>query len=807
MPVLPPTSEPLRDRVRRFRVASALGLFVMVLLCGSTATAQLPIPELEDAPDLRLASADAYRDRLSSARQRIQRSAADREPDMTGLRESLERQLEIAATGTRPRRFDPEAARRLIDSLQRETQLRQEAVDIIKRAEQWLDETPPEPPETATLDEVALAAQEVRRHEATVKRQQQLAKRLRSFGARAPSPLENEDATAQRAIRQQFQLQQAQADIAEAQSLRAEGLARRQRQRVGALTAAWTPTSERIEEAEQQVAAAAATAAKEARDIARTRSKTATVARIRSGESEVEHAARQSQLNAELATLGYRETQADARITRARARLAAMRQRAGLGTAEADLSSSALTLRVLGVEQAASRLDARLAQLKVGQGTWRVRRAVTKERTALERSLAALRYARQDLSRALIYTEIREGRIEPPTTSTRSRQLRLALSMLLLLAAVFVLTRGYRWGNHLLKYQEVLPEDLRLSDRVQARLRTLAVLLWPVIIAAAAAALLIWPIWGLSLSVGEALQLVDRPVFFVDETGVSILSVVKLAFAIYAATVLSSALREFLQSRVYPQTDWDIGLTTALDTLVHYLTMTIGLVVGLRFVGVGFSALAILAGLLGIGIGFGLRNIAENFISGLIILAERPIKIGDFIELGPGDVEGQVRRIRARSTTVVTRDNISIIIPNSEFVAGRVTNWSHSDPKVRLAIHVGVVYGSDTDLVRKALLEVADRHGKVLNRPAPEVEFRAFGASSLDFILRAWIDQQVDRFRIASDLRFAVDSTFRRYNIEIAFPQLDLHLKSTHGPLLEAVAARSGPAAQQTSAPPSKPQE
>jgi small-conductance mechanosensitive channel len=161
-------------------------------------------------------------------------------------------------------------------------------------------------------------------------------------------------------------------------------------------------------------------------------------------------------------------------------------------------------------------------------------------------------------------------------------------------------------------------------------------------------------------------------------------------------------------------------------------------------VGVNLSSLAVIAGALGVGIGFGLQNIVSNFVSGLIILAERPIQIGDRVDLGNNTV-GKVERIGARATHVLTNDNILIIVPNSEFVSGRVINWTHVDPRVRFRIEMGVGYGSDPHVVEKLLLEVADGNPNVLKSPSPTVVFKAFGESALNFELRVWSSGRLTR--------------------------------------------------------------
>ena len=761
------------------RPGSALALAVLAIAAtGTPVHAQLPLAEFAEAPDLRLASADAFVDRLRTAGQRISDKTKEREPAIVETQRQLERKLAAAGRGDLLQPFDTATARRLLAELQDELELRRNAAEAITRAASRASQIAEAPPDGIQLDDIVVVAEGIRRNQGIMRQKLGLANRLRLLGTAAPDDDPGTDLGRQ-VRRQRLRVTEAEADRAEALALEAEAEARFGRQQLATVRTAWHPTPEQIDAADAHLSTAEQQSAEQQKRLRARRARTATVTRARASESAAERQARQAQLDADVADIGYQSLRADARVLRAQARRATLQHRLGTRTVEPNLTASALVLRLAGLDQAARRIDRRLGQLDGVEGSRRLRRAAARERNALQSSLRALREARSDFSRALIYAEIRDDPRETRSRTTRSRELGFVLSLFVLLASVFLLARGYRWGQVILRAaHDVLPSGRRLSERTQARIGTVAVLLWPIAVAAATAALLIWPVWGMSLTIREAVQLIDRPLFFVDQTGVSILSLVKLAFAIYAANILSTALRDFLQARVYPQTDWDIGLTTALDTLVHYTTMTIGLVVAMRFVGVGFSALAILAGVLGIGIGFGLRNVTENFISGLIILAERPIKIGDFIAIGPADLEGRVQRIRARSTTVITRDNISVIIPNSEFVAGRVTNWSHGDARVRIAVKVGVAYGSDTALVQDALLEVAHQHPSVLRDPKPEVEFEAFGASSLDFVLRTWIVQQADRFRIASDLRFAIDAAFRTTNIVIAFPQLDVHIRS-----------------------------
>ncbi|MGD1974309.1 MAG: mechanosensitive ion channel, partial [Desulfobacterales bacterium] len=198
-----------------------------------------------------------------------------------------------------------------------------------------------------------------------------------------------------------------------------------------------------------------------------------------------------------------------------------------------------------------------------------------------------------------------------------------------------------------------------------------------------------------------------------------------------------------------------------------------GILISLHALGFSTTSLAVAFGALGIGLGFGLQNIFNNFISGIILLFERPIQVGDDVEIN--GVWATVKKINVRATVVQTYDNASLIIPNSEFISTQVTNWSFKDKRLRRNIDVGVAYGSNIELVRKTLLEIADKTPKVLKIPKPDVIFRDFGDSALIFRLRIWTDID-NMLKVETAIRFEIDRRFREYNIVIAFPQRDVHL-------------------------------
>ena len=220
----------------------------------------------------------------------------------------------------------------------------------------------------------------------------------------------------------------------------------------------------------------------------------------------------------------------------------------------------------------------------------------------------------------------------------------------------------------------------------------------------------------------------------------------------------------------------DSGIQNSLTTLFGYAGLVVAAIVGLGMLGVDFSNLALIAGALSVGIGFGLQSIVNNFVSGLILLFERPIKAGDWIVTASG--EGIVKKISVRSTEIETFDRASIIIPNSELIASTVTNWTHKSALGRIRVAVGVSYDSDPDLVREILLKCGNDHPLVVRYPEPFVVWMDFGASSLDFELRAFISDIAKGLQVRTDLRYAIFKAFRERGVEIPFPQQDIHIRT-----------------------------
>ena len=240
---------------------------------------------------------------------------------------------------------------------------------------------------------------------------------------------------------------------------------------------------------------------------------------------------------------------------------------------------------------------------------------------------------------------------------------------------------------------------------------------------------------------------------------------------------ISSRTKRFLFNRFLVNSGLDRALQYAISQIVSNVVLVIGIFIVLENTGIHLGALTVFAGAVGVGVGFGLQNIASNFISGLVILAERPITIGDRIEVA--GVAGQVQQIRARSTVILTNDNITMIVPNTKFIDSPVTNWTYGDPRVRFRIPVGVAYGSDVAKVREALLAAGREHPQTLKEPAPNVFLEKFGENAIEFELVVWSSEMSYRpRRFRSDLNFAIEQKLREAGIEIPNPQRDLHIRS-----------------------------
>ena len=286
---------------------------------------------------------------------------------------------------------------------------------------------------------------------------------------------------------------------------------------------------------------------------------------------------------------------------------------------------------------------------------------------------------------------------------------------------------------------------------------------------------LIAPAWGVpadELSLWAA-QLFQG--FKVGSVTISILDFT-LGILIFVAIVLvTRAGQRALAERILPETQIDTGLQHSLSAGFGYVGIVIAAMLGVSAIGLDLTNIALIAGALSVGIGFGLQNIVNNFVSGITLLIERPIKVGDWVVVG--DQEGIVKRIQVRATEIETFQRTSVIVPNSAFLQEPVVNRTHKDSFGRIEVPVGVAYGTDTAKVEQLLLDVAKENTKIASWPEPFVLFQNFGGSSLDFELRCYCPNVFDTFRAGSELRFAIDRVFRREGIGIPFPQHDVHLK------------------------------
>ena len=307
---------------------------------------------------------------------------------------------------------------------------------------------------------------------------------------------------------------------------------------------------------------------------------------------------------------------------------------------------------------------------------------------------------------------------------------------------------------------------------IWARLLT-TVLTWSVF------AFLLIRSWRISDTFTAALLIFLQEGFKVGDITVVPTRIISGLLLFTAIWTLSSWLRNRLEKEWLIATHLASSARDALITVSGYIGFTLATVFGLAAAGVDFTNLAVIAGALSVGIGFGLQNIVNNFVSGLILLLEQPIKRGDWVRVG--DTEGYVHKISVRSTIIQTFDRADVIVPNSDLIATPVTNLMLQDRLGRVKVAVGVAYGSDTGQVKRLLEEVADNHPLVIkdaSAPSPEAFFVAFGESSLDFELRCFIHDVNQIFVVRSDLNFAIDAIFRANHIQIPFPQRDLHVIS-----------------------------
>ncbi len=276
-------------------------------------------------------------------------------------------------------------------------------------------------------------------------------------------------------------------------------------------------------------------------------------------------------------------------------------------------------------------------------------------------------------------------------------------------------------------------------------------------------------------------EFLNLTLFSIQNTPVTTASIFVFLVVIILFSFAGKIVSRLLFNRVLKKVQMDEGIRYMLVRFTNYFIVFVGIVISFQILGIDLSGLAVIFGLLSVGIGFGLQNITSNFISGLILLIERPIKIGDRVIVN--EIEGDVAHINMRSTSIQSLENISIIVPNADFISGSVINYSHGDTRIRIRVNVGVSYGSDLDLVLITLKEAAMLHEEVLKSPEPVVILKDFGESSWDMSVISWIANAKRHHIISSDIRMNIVRLFKKHSIEIPFPQRDINFRTVLGQL------------------------
>lgn len=297
-------------------------------------------------------------------------------------------------------------------------------------------------------------------------------------------------------------------------------------------------------------------------------------------------------------------------------------------------------------------------------------------------------------------------------------------------------------------------------------------------------------------SLGVLMRALESPLFALSGRAVSALDLLLLPLAALALWLAVNGATQLLRVSLLRPLGLENGSEETVAGLLRYALGFLGALIALQVAGVDVRGLAIAGGVLGVGIGFGLQNLANNFVSGVVIGLERPVRAGDFVKVG--EHLGTVLRVGARSTSLRTLDRVTILIPNSHFLESEVVNWSHGDPVSRVHVPIGVDYGSDVGAVRAALLAAARAHPAVLREPRPQVQLRAFGGSSLDFELLVWTRDPKNQFTLVSDLNFRIEAELERHGVRVPFPQLDVHIRTPQqGRAVDAFAAERGAPARE----------
>ena len=322
--------------------------------------------------------------------------------------------------------------------------------------------------------------------------------------------------------------------------------------------------------------------------------------------------------------------------------------------------------------------------------------------------------------------------------------------------------------------EQMLDQKAGLDERRRGQIAKVIAFILNAFLALAALVLLLLS-WGIPQS-----QLVDglEALIFGFEIGQVRISLFRILVGVglfVAVLFVTRIVQRWLSHSVLSAKRMDAGIANSLHTVVGYVGMGIAALIGISYAGFDLTHFTVVIGALSLGVGLGLQSIVNNFVSGLILLVERPVKVGDWIVVG--DQQGYVRKISVRATEIETFDRAAVIVPNAEFISSAVQNWTHRNAMGRVVVPVGVSYNADPESVRDILLDIAKNTDGVLGYPEPFVAFEDFGASSLDFSLRCYIADVNGSLRAKTALRMAIFRRFKDEDIEIPFPQQDVHLR------------------------------
>lgn len=276
--------------------------------------------------------------------------------------------------------------------------------------------------------------------------------------------------------------------------------------------------------------------------------------------------------------------------------------------------------------------------------------------------------------------------------------------------------------------------------------------------------------------IAPVIYFIKRPLMTIANTQISLLDVFFAFIIFYLSIRYSQNIKELLEKRLQRFPAMDLGRINITSMIVRYLIIIIGIFIALSIVGIDLTTLKVLIGALGVGIGFGLQHMVNNLLSGFIILTDKSIVVNDLIEVD--GLLGLVEAIGLRATIIRTFNNIEVIVPNSELVYNKVTNYTHSDNLIRIDIPIGISYSSDPNRVKEVLIKALSHLENRVEEPPIDVFFTNFGESSLDFTVLIWTDQPLKKKRIESEARFAIWKALNENDIEIPFPQRDIHIKN-----------------------------